>query len=307
MKAHLIFGALAAATLALACGPKAPDGSDESGESGEGTSNGSGETAASTTDATTSGASTTDASTTDVSTSDGSTSGNSFVMGDVFGEAMCDIWDPNDCGESEKCMPYAMMGDTWDALKCSPLAENPKVLGDECNAIDGTYGGVDDCGKGLYCYYVDMETNVGTCIEFCTGSPVAPMCGPDAICTIVNDGVLVLCRPECDPTIQDCEPANSGCYQATGTGSFTCIIDKSGPTGQYGDTCELISSCDPGFACVEQNGVPGCTTGACCTPFCDINQPNNCPGAAQGQTCEPYYAQPDPGYEHVGICVLPTP
>ena len=285
----------------MGCGTS-DSGGNETSSGGEATTNAE----TSTTDATETGTTgTTTDMTTSTETTDMSSSGG-FVP-DMAVEAMCDIWDPNDCGESEKCMPYAMMGDTWDALKCSPLAENPKVLGDECEAIDGTYGGVDDCGKGLYCYYVDMETNQGTCIEFCTGSPVAPMCGPEAICTIVNDGVLVLCRPECDPTIQDCEPANSGCYQATGTGSFTCIIDKSGPTGQYGDTCELISSCDPGFACVEQNGVPGCTTGACCTPFCDINQPNNCPGAAQGQTCEPYYAQPDPGYEHVGICVLPTP
>ena len=302
-------GALA---LTLACGAEAPEGGEGgtegagSGESGSGSSGAESTTSAdSSSGPTTAEASTTDDSASTSTSSDPTTGG--FVAGDVFGEAMCDIWDPDDCGEGEKCMPYAMMGETWDALKCSPVAENPKVLGDECNAPEGPYGGEDDCGNGLYCYYIDEETNSGTCIEFCTGDPTNPMCGPEAICTIVNDGVLVLCRPECDPTIQDCEPANSGCYQATGTGSFTCIIDKSGPTGAYGDACELISSCDPGFACVDAVNQPGCTSNRCCTNFCDLNAGNTCPQADQGEQCEPYYDIPDPGYEHVGICVLPQP
>jgi hypothetical protein len=223
----------------------------------------------------------------------------------MLGDAMCDIWDPNDCPDDEKCMPWDSGGGTWDALKCSPVDANPKVIGDECFAPDGPAGGVDDCGVGLFCYYVDAQTNIGTCIEFCTGSPSTPMCGPDAICTIVNDGVLVLCRPSCDPISQDCEPAGSACYQATGTGSFTCIADKSGDMGAYGDECAYISSCDAGLACATSTAVPGCTAGSCCTPFCDLNSPANCPGT--GQICEPYYEMPDPGYEHVGLCVVPQP
>ncbi len=236
-----------------------------------------------------------------------SSSTGSFVDNDMLGEAMCDIWSEGDCGEGEKCMPYASTGGTWDALKCSPLDDNPKQLGDECFADMGPAGGVDDCGEGLYCYYVDPDTNVGTCIEFCTGSPAAPSCGPDTICTIVNDGVLVLCRPECDPTLQDCQPAGSGCYQATGTGSFTCIWDKSGSGGAYGEPCDFISSCDPGLACLDAASVPGCTGGSCCSNFCDVDEPNACPDAGQGQICEPYYDAPDPGYEHVGVCAVPQP
>jgi len=212
-----------------------------------------------------------------------------------------------DCGEEEKCMPYASMGETWDALKCSPLVENPKTLGDECFAEEGPAGGVDDCDDGLFCYYVNSDTNVGTCIAFCSGSPSNPTCDTGTICTVVNDGVLVLCRPACDPIVQDCDPPGSACYQATGTGSFTCIADKSGDTGAYGDDCQYISSCDAGLACIAAAAVPGCTAGSCCTPFCDLGEPNDCPGAAQGQVCEPYFDVPDPGYENVGICAVPQP
>lgn len=296
----------ASLSLLLACGEKTPDEND-----GESSSEGTSTTtdATTTTDGTTTDGTTTtdDTTTTDGTTTTETTSGSSgFVDTDMqVGGSMCDIWTPGDCGDEEKCMPYAMMGETWDALKCSPLDDNPKVLGDECLAPEGAYGGIDDCGAGLYCYYINNETNIGSCIEFCTGSPTTPMCGPEAICTIVNDGVLVLCRPECDPTIQDCEPAGSGCYQATGTGSFTCIIDKSEETGVYGDSCTLISTCDPGLACLEAAAVPGCTSESCCSNFCDLNSPNTCPDAGGGQLCEAYYEQPDPGYEHVGICALP--
>lgn len=306
----------AASFLLMACGTESSsdtsgeattDASSEasgatgSGEAGSGSgeaSGGSGETTGST--ATTSGGSATTSGTT-------TSTGGGFVDVDMLGEAMCDIWTPGDCGDGEKCMPYASSGGTWDALKCSPLADNAKELGDECLADMGPAGGVDDCGAGLFCYYVNADTNVGTCIEFCTGSPSAPMCGPQTICTVVNDGVLVLCRPECDPVIQDCEPEGSACYQATGTGSFTCIADKSGNSGAYGDACEFISSCDAGLACLDATAVPGCTAGSCCTNFCDLTGPNTCPDAASGQQCEPYYDLPDPGYEHVGICAVPQP
>lgn len=302
---------LVAATTFVALSACSSKGESETGDSSEASDDASasseGEASGSATSAESSGS--TDA-TGSASTDDGTTgtsSGGGFVQADAVGESMCDIWMPMDCGEDEKCMPYSSMGETWDALKCVPLDENPKELGDECLAPEGPDGGTDDCGQGLFCYYVDAETNVGTCIAFCTGSPSTPTCGPNSICTVVNDGVLVLCRPSCDPIVQDCEPAGSACYQATGTGSFTCIADKSGDTGTYGDPCQYISSCDAGLACATAASVPGCDSGSCCTPFCDLSGPNNCPGAAQGQVCEPYYEQPDPGYENVGLCAVPQP
>src|SRR5690606_8439024 len=119
------------------------------------------------------------------------------------GEAMCDIWMENDCPEGEKCIPYAMGGGSWDALKCIDVAEDPKTLGDECLAPLGGAGGEDDCDKGLFCYYIDTETQTGTCIAHCGGSPDSPVCDSGTVCTIVNDGVLTLCRPTCDPVAQD--------------------------------------------------------------------------------------------------------
>lgn len=293
--------ALTGAALLFACGDKTGAESEATTSAEASTSTTSSGTESTGTESETTSTDTTDTS----STTDASTTG--FVNVDMVSEAMCDIWNFDDCGDGEKCIPYAMGGSSWDALKCIPVDENAKTLGDECNAPLGGAGGQDDCENGLFCYYVDGETNTGTCIAHCMGSPSAPTCGPDTVCTIVNDGVLTLCRPTCDPVLQDCDPTGSACWQATGTNGFTCIIDSSGDAGAYGDPCEFINSCDPGLACADANGVPGCTGSGCCTPFCDVNEPNNCPDAAMGQTCEPYYDMPDPGYEHVGICVIPAP
>lgn len=295
--------ALSAACVALACGGK------DSGDETDGSSTGSGDVTGSSEDTSAEATGSTDASTgttTDTTDTTSSTTGGTsgFVNTDTMGEAMCDIWKIDDCPEGEKCIPYAMGGGSWDALKCIDLDENPKLLGDECSAPLGGAGGQDDCDVGLFCYYIDSETNMGTCIAHCGGTPTSPTCEGNTVCTIVNDGVLTLCRPSCDPVSQDCEPTGSACWQATGTNGFTCIIDASGDTGAYGDACEYINACDPGLACADAAAVPDCTGNGCCTPFCDLNEPNNCPGV--GQTCEAYYETPDPGWEHVGLCVLPS-
>jgi hypothetical protein len=300
-------GLVALALSLAACGEKGGDSSDSTSPTTE-TGTSSTEATASDGESTSASDSESSSSTDTTSESGDSADDGSFVNVDQAVESMCDIWNPNDCPEGEKCMPYASGGSSWDALKCIPIAENPKVLGDECNAPLGGAGGEDDCDGGLFCYYVDSETQVGTCISFCTGSAEMPVCEADTLCSIVNDGVLVLCRPTCDPIVQDCEPAGSACLQATGSEGFVCIIDASGAdAGAYGDNCEFLNSCDPGLACADAAGVPGCTGSGCCSPFCDTSAMNECPDAAMGQICEPWFETPVPGYETVGLCVLPTP
>ena len=55
--------------------------------------------------------------------------------------------------------------------------------------------GIDTCDARSMCYYVDSETSAGICVGFCQGSQNAPTCDDGFIYTIVNDGVLTLCRP----------------------------------------------------------------------------------------------------------------
>jgi hypothetical protein len=231
---------------------------------------------------------------------------------DVCGEGgvacECDVW-AQDCPEGEKCAPWANDGGTaWNATKCVSIDSSPGQPGDPCVAEGGGLSGLDDCAGGAMCWDVD-ETGTGVCIGFCSGNEASPVCeDPDASCVIANDGVLILCLPSCDPLLSDCGDG-SACYPTEN--SFVCVFDSSGENGAYGDPCEFTNACDPGLWCAPAQGVPGCTTGSCCTPFCDQAEPDasaQCPGAAGGQECVPWYeeGQEQPGFEDVGSCLIPA-
>lgn len=215
----------------------------------------------------------------------------------------CDVWE-DDCPEGQKCMPWANDGgNSWNATRCSPLDDNPGQIGDPCNVEGSGVSGIDTCDARSMCYYVDPETNEGVCVGFCEGSPQAPTCDSGYICTIVNDGVLTLCRPECDPILQNCD-GSAACLPATGSEGFTCIIDASGESGAHGDPCEYINACDPGLFCANPEAVPGCAGTGCCSEFCDLSDPM-CPDTEQ--ECIAWFedgATP-PGLEDVGACALP--
>ncbi|MCR9159699.1 MAG: ribulose phosphate epimerase [Nannocystaceae bacterium] len=218
----------------------------------------------------------------------------------------CDVWE-DDCPDGEKCMPWANDGgNSWNATRCSPLDENPGQIGDSCMVEGSGVSGIDSCDSRSMCYYVDSETNEGVCVGFCDGSPQAPTCDTGFICTIVNDGVLTLCRAECDPILQDCE-GSAACLPATGAEGFTCIIDASGEDGGgIGDPCEFINACDPGNYCANAAVVPDCAgaTG-CCSEFCDLDDPMCTPAE---QECIPWFEEgaTPPGYESVGACAIPV-
>lgn len=218
----------------------------------------------------------------------------------------CDVWT-DDCPKGEKCMPWANDGgNSWNATRCSPIDANPGQVGDACTVEGSGVSGVDSCDARAMCYYVDSEVGEGICVGFCDGTPQAPTCDTDFICTIVNDGVLTLCRPECDPLLQNCE-GSAACLPASGTDGFTCIIDASGEdAGGFGDPCEFINACDPGLYCAGAEFVPGCVgaTG-CCTDFCDL-MGDDC--ISPGTECVPYFAEgaAPPGLENVGACGIPA-
>jgi hypothetical protein len=222
----------------------------------------------------------------------------------------CDQWS-QDCPAGEKCMPYSSDGGgAWNATRCVPIAANPGQIGDACTVEGGGTSGVDDCDIASMCYYVDPETQLGTCVGMCQGTPEAPVCDPGYLCSISNDGVLTLCRRTCDPLLQDCEGTNVACLPAAGALGFVCIVDASGDAGATGDACEYLNACDPGHFCAAPEGVPGCVTGGCCSEFCDLLAPepdSACTQADQGVTCEPWFAEGEapPDWTHVGACVLP--
>ncbi|MEX1364920.1 MAG: ribulose phosphate epimerase [Nannocystaceae bacterium] len=241
---------------------------------------------------------------------DGGSTGASFVATpDGGGPAVeCDVWE-QDCPDEEKCMPWANDGgSSWNATRCSPVSDNPGQVGDECTVDGSGVSGIDDCDVGSMCYYVDPETNVGTCVGFCEGSPAAPMCEPGFLCSISNNGVLILCRAECDPLLQDCL-GSAACLPANGTDGFVCIVDASGESGAPGDPCEFLNSCDPGLFCANAEVVPDCVgSGGCCSEFCDLSDADPDAGCSQtGQTCQTWFEEgaAPPQYVDVGACALP--
>ncbi len=212
----------------------------------------------------------------------------------------CDIWT-EDCKDGQKCMPWANDGGSWNDTKCVDVMGEGKA-GDPCTVEDNGASGIDDCAFHHMCWNVDAETNEGTCISFCNGTPDNPSCeSADDVCVIANDGILNLCLPQCDPLLQDCPGNDVGCFPING--GFACA-PVSGPDdmGFEDDPCEYINACKPGLMCAAAAVVPGCTMSSrCCTPMCDLDGVNMC---ADAKECIPIY--PELPMIRVGLCgVMP--
>jgi len=213
----------------------------------------------------------------------------------------CDLW-AQDCPKGEKCIAWASDGGTWNATRCSEIADSPAQPGDECTVEGGGASGLDNCDIGGMCWDVDPKTNMGVCVAQCNGSAENPICDdPDTVCSIANNGALQICLPVCDPLLQDCSDSQA-CYPIGD--DWACAPDVSGEMGTFPDPCEFINVCDPGFICAgdaaEGNGA------AVCNPVCDTSMAVECPG--QGQMCLAWYVEGEapPGYEDVGVCTLPV-
>lgn len=223
------------------------------------------------------------------------------------GEPLCDPW-AQDCPAGQKCAPYDVDpdGPSWDSWRCVDLDPTPAEVGDPCHVTGDINSGQDDCEVGAMCWDVDPDTDEGTCVAFCGGSPESPTCAAGSECAVLNDGGLNICLPGCDPILQDC-PGSDLCIPLPNTESFVCVLDASGAEGQVFDSCEFANACDKGLICADPATASECDPMAagCCMFFCDVTDPDFCPGV--GQECLPWFApmQAPPGFEDVGLCGLP--
>ena len=227
------------------------------------------------------------------------TSMNVFVPEtDIGGVSECDPF-AQDCPEGEKCVPYGSTGGNWDANKCVAVMGDGQA-GDEC-----TYGGVveatDDCGADTHCWDVmDVDgMNVGVCTPFCTGTADDPICPPGTSCIIANEGSINMCITTCDPLLQECGPGLA-CFWANG--DFNCIFTTQDIP--LGEPCGFINDCAAGTGCLTAEVMPNCNGSACCGSFCDLSDPV-CP--QEGTECGPFFEEgmEPPGFENVGVCILP--
>ncbi len=248
-------------------------------------------------------------STTLPATSEPSSSGCGFLdcrpEPDTPADNDCDGWlmPIQDCPEGQKC---TFEGEFWDT-HCVDVVPTPKGMYEPCQLLmDDWLGGYDDCGPGLFCWDVSVDTGIGTCIGLCQGPSDSPSCvDPNASCVICQDCAIGLCMPGCDPIVQDCHDGDLCIPQPMGD-HFVCVLDASGDEGQAFDPCEYANACDPGLLCANPTLASECDPMAagCCLPFCDLNKPT-CPG--QGQICLPWYepGMGPPALEKVGLCRLP--
>lgn len=220
-----------------------------------------------------------------------------FVPEDLI-DGICDPW-MQDCPEGEKCVPYSSDGGPWNANKCVPVVGDGQP-GDACS-YDGIAQATDSCGADSHCWDVmDVDGQLqGVCTTFCAGSPDNPICAPETACLMANEGSINLCVRTCDPLQQDCG-AGLGCFWANN--GFQCIFTAGEILA--GEPCGYINDCAPGNLCASADVLPACNSSACCTPYCDLADPTCGDPATE---CSAFFEEgtAPPGYESIGVCILP--
>lgn len=299
------FGLWLVALLGVACGP-AVEGNPGPGSSGtthDTTGDGTVSAGSTTTSPGTTGAvdPSTEGITTDPPESSTGEPGCNYLgcEPDVPVAVECSLWE-DECPQGEKCTPWANDGGiAWNATRCVPVAADPAGPGEPCHVEDATLSGLDDCEFGSMCWDADPETLEGWCISFCI-SEHTPSCEDPANVCKVNEDVLALCFPGCNPLDTDPCPDGQGCYTNEGE-SFLCTADASDDGGGLFEPCAAPNDCDPGRVCVLSDTIAACTDAAegCCSTWCDLYAPD-CP---TDTACTPYFSEDVPGLENVGVCV----
>jgi hypothetical protein len=162
----------------------------------------------------------------------------------------------------------------------------------------------DDCDGSGMCWDLEEVDGqlVGTCVQFCTGTPDDPMCPEWSSCQICGGFCPHVCIPECDPLLQNCEEGGTACYWAID--KFQCITTTRGvPTGE---PCGFINDCAAGNTCISAEALASCNGDSCCSTWCHVEQPDPCESILPGTVCEPRFEEgtAPPDLAHVGVCAV---
>ncbi len=201
----------------------------------------------------------------------------------------CELFSQT-CPENEKCVPYAMGGGSWDALKCVPITGD-KAPGETCE-LTSIESGIDDCDGTSYCWD-------DSCREMCTGSANDPQCPPQTECMINGSSIIALCLPTCDPLLQNCAEGQGCVWSGT---EFDCL--ESQGSIPVGETCEFLASCVTGGLCIDNEWLPGCEGDYCCSLYCALDAPDICDSVHPGTACLPFFEEgaAPPDLENTGFC-----
>jgi hypothetical protein len=287
------------AVCLVACGKAGGGGDGES--AGESTTGG--------TSTSTSTASTTTSASTTAAT--GESSGG---LDETGGGGMCILWEPDQCPDAQKCMPWSELADQVpDDIICCDEVENPGVDGDPCEVTDYNGSCIDTCIDGTLCLIDDYDALTGICRTFC--EPAGDDCDADHTCKnffemIMGAANVPLCMERCDPLAQDCPLASWHCIPDTptpaGQSGFICVPPPEITVGLF-DGCALANSCEKGNVCVTPERLPDCGSPiGCCTAFCSLAEGDGpCQALDPDLQCVDWMS-PDPEWQDVGACVIPT-
>jgi hypothetical protein len=212
----------------------------------------------------------------------------------------CNFFDDN-CFDGEKCSAWANDGGfVPNSTRCSPVAPNADQVGESCEWEGSMVSGIDTCESGAHCWGPWGQTELAVCRQVCGSDPDAPICPADTAC--VSIGALPLCLPTCDPLVADACGDGETCISTNGT--FACAPAISDGFAQVGDPCEAAYHCAPGTACIAEDELPGCFSGAgCCATLCELGGPPPMTACADPADCVAYPdAPPTAAYDGLGIC-----
>ncbi|MEM6294580.1 MAG: hypothetical protein AAGA54_25120 [Myxococcota bacterium] len=251
-------------------------------------------------DASTGGSSGAAVSTGQTSSAASSSSGTGFVEPDGVGlGSQCDIFE-QDCLEGLKCTLRFGMGFELESACVEVMGT--ATVGDSCEH-EGFSTGNDTCDETSACIGIINPAAgwSGTCKATCIGDIGEPTCAEAGF--VCAGPRLPVCLQRCDPLLQDCVGSGEGCYFNRDTEKFQCLALAEELVGP-GDVCAFGVACSPGLLCWEGELQPGCTSSACCTEYCDVDEPNTCALAEEGVECVALGSS-QLEFESVGICVLP--
>jgi hypothetical protein len=200
----------------------------------------------------------------------------------------CSVWD-QDCPDGEKCNAWSNAGgEYWNATICSSVHPDADEVGEPCSVDSSPASGHDSCITGAMCWEVDPHTLQGECVALCGGSELDPICPATTECVILNDGVLSLCLPTCDPLAATCN-AGESCHPV-GTQWF-CLPD--GAPVVVGHLTPTL--CEPGSTAIDPSTASFCEPDSelCCAQICDVTALDCAPSA----TCTPV------GEGNAGVCI----
>ncbi len=230
------------------------------------------------------------------------TSADTAASGTTFDDTPptveCDPGD-QDCPDGEKCTAVAA-GTTRNRYAC--VADPGQMAEGEACTKDPD--GVDGCIAGTLC--VEDRLGAGRCLGICLDDGDCN----DGRCTDAPFDDVEYCARTCDPLASAC-PSNMACTPTLD--AFICTFPYEDDTGSLQESCNPFDGrgCAPGLTCLAGSLVPSCGEVGCCTIYCNVNDPQARAGCQSalgtvGVDCVPFFSGPAPGFEHVGVCMVPA-